>query len=85
MSNKQTIWQVEENIYKEIENACKEIYIRSLKDLPPDIRAAVQRAYDKETYETGKQILSTILKNIDVADEENMLIMPGYGHTCFFH
>jgi tartrate/fumarate subfamily iron-sulfur-dependent hydro-lyase alpha chain len=84
MSNTQTIWQVEENTYKEIENACKDIYIRSLKDLPPDIRAAVQRAYDKETYPTGKQILSTILKNIDVADEENMLICQDTGIPVFF-
>jgi tartrate/fumarate subfamily iron-sulfur-dependent hydro-lyase alpha chain len=84
MSSLKTIWQVEENVYKEIEEACKELYVRSLKDLPPDIRAAVQRAYDKETYETGKQILSTILQNIDVADEQQMLICQDTGIPVFF-
>ncbi|RXT07210.1 fumarate hydratase [Ammoniphilus sp. CFH 90114] len=80
----ETGWQLKEQDYLDIEETCKELYIRSLKDLPPDIRAAVQKAYDKETYETGKQILSTILQNIDVADQENLLICQDTGLPVYF-
>lgn len=84
MSTMQTIWQVEEKTYEDIAEACKQLYIRSLKDLPPDIRKAVQKAYDQETYETGRSILSTILKNIDVADQQEMLICQDTGIPVFF-
>lgn len=80
----ETAWQLEEKDYKDIEETCKQLYIRALKDLPPDIREAVQKAYDKETYESGKQILSTILKNIDVADQENLLICQDTGLPVYF-
>lgn len=84
MNNVETVWQVEEEVYKEMEEACKELYIRSLKDLPPDIRKAVQKAYDQETYEIGKTILKTILKNIDVADEQELLICQDTGIPVYF-
>jgi tartrate/fumarate subfamily iron-sulfur-dependent hydro-lyase alpha chain len=67
-----------------MEEACKELYIRSLKDLPPDIRKAVQKAYDQETYDIGKTILKTILKNIDVADEQELLICQDTGIPVYF-
>jgi tartrate/fumarate subfamily iron-sulfur-dependent hydro-lyase alpha chain len=80
----ETVWQVEDSVYREIEEACKTLYIESLKDLPPDVRKAVQRAYDKETYETGKQILGTILENIEVADKEKLLICQDTGIMVYF-
>jgi tartrate/fumarate subfamily iron-sulfur-dependent hydro-lyase alpha chain len=84
MNNVDTVWQVDEKVYKEMEEACKELYIRSLKDLPPDIRKAVQKAYDQETYEIGKTILQTILTNIDVADEQKLLICQDTGLLVYF-
>jgi tartrate/fumarate subfamily iron-sulfur-dependent hydro-lyase alpha chain len=78
------VWQVEEDVYKEIEEACKTLYIESLKDLPPDVRTAVQGAYEKETYDTGKQILGTILENIEVADKNKLLICQDTGIMVYF-
>ncbi|SFD35606.1 fumarate hydratase subunit alpha/L(+)-tartrate dehydratase alpha subunit [Bacillus sp. OV194] len=78
------IWDVEDVVYQDIEAACKTLYIESLKDLPPDVRKAVQRAYDQETYDIGKQILSTILENIDVADQKKLLICQDTGIMVYF-
>lgn len=78
------IWNVEEQVYKDMEEACKDLYIESLKDLPPDVRKAVQRAYENETYETGRHILGTILENIDVADQEKLLICQDTGIMVYF-
>ncbi len=65
--------------YKIIEEAAKELYIRALKILPPDVREALQKAYERETNPTGKEILKTILNNVEVADKENMLICQDTG------
>lgn len=78
------VWHVEDEVYREIEEACKTLYIESLKDLPPDVREAVKRAYDKETYDTGKQILGTILENIEVADNNKLLICQDTGIMVYF-
>lgn len=84
-TNKQDqLWHVEDHVYQEIEEACKTLYIESLKDLPPDVREAVKKAYEKETYETGKQILGTILENIGVADEKKLLICQDTGIMVYF-
>ena len=38
--------------YQVVEDAAKELYIRALCDLPPDVREALKRAYSKETNPT---------------------------------
>ncbi len=65
--------------YQLVEDTAKELYIRALKLLPPDVREALKKAYDKETSLTGKETLKTILKNVEVADEQNMLICQDTG------
>lgn len=65
--------------YKLVEDVAKELYIRALKILPPDIRDAVKKAYDRETNPSAKTIFETILKNIDVADKKDMLICQDTG------
>ena len=35
--------------YQVVEDAAKELYIRALCDLPPNVRKALKRAYKKET------------------------------------
>jgi len=43
--------------YPLVEETAKELYIRALKILPPDVREALRKAYDKETNPTGKETL----------------------------
>ena len=65
--------------YQLVEDTAKELYIRALKILPPDVREALKKALDRETNPTGKEILKTILRNVDVADQQNVLICQDTG------
>ena len=64
---------------QEIEDACKELYIRALKMLPPDIKAGFERLNRTETDATGKAILGTMIMNIRVAEDTNNLLCQDTG------
>ena len=65
--------------YQLVEDTAKELYIRALKILPPDVREALRKAYDRETSPTGQEIFRTILRNVEVADQQNVLICQDTG------
>jgi fumarate hydratase subunit alpha/L(+)-tartrate dehydratase alpha subunit len=65
--------------YQLVEDTAKELYIRALKILPPDVRAALKKASEKETHPTAKEIFKTILANVEVADRDDMLICQDTG------
>lgn len=65
--------------YQIVEEAAKELYIRALKILPPDVREALKKAYAKETQTTAREIFETILRNVETADEKDMLICQDTG------
>ena len=65
--------------YTLVEETSKELYIRALCDLPPDVREALKQAYEKESQPNAKAIFKTILKNVDVADEKKTLICQDTG------
>jgi fumarate hydratase subunit alpha/L(+)-tartrate dehydratase alpha subunit len=62
-----------------VEEACKELYIRALKLLPPDIKQGFQRLDAAETDATGKAILGTMIRNIRVAEENQNLLCQDTG------
>jgi tartrate/fumarate subfamily iron-sulfur-dependent hydro-lyase alpha chain len=64
---------------REIEEACKELYIRALKILPPDIKTGFERLDREETDPTGKAILGTMIKNITVAEATHNLLCQDTG------
>ena len=65
--------------YQLVEDAAKELYIRALKFLPPDVREALKKASERETNPTAKEIFKTILANVALADKESMLICQDTG------
>ncbi|MBW2145848.1 MAG: fumarate hydratase [Deltaproteobacteria bacterium] len=65
--------------YTIVEEAAKELYIRALCDLPPDVRDALKKAAQRETQPTAKKIFETFLKNIEVSDKNKMLICQDTG------
>ncbi len=65
--------------YQLVEQTAKELYIRALKILPPDVREALQKAYERETNPTAKDILHTFLRNVEIADQEGVLICQDTG------
>ncbi len=64
---------------RQIEEACKELYIRALKMLPPDIKQGFQRLDKSETNATGKAILGTMIRNITVAEDTSNLLCQDTG------
>src|SRR4051812_40054373 len=64
---------------QQIEDACKELYIRALKLLPPDIKEGFARLDATETDATGKAILGTMIRNIRVAEENQNLLCQDTG------
>ena len=64
---------------QKIEDASKEIYIRALKLLPPDIKQGFARLDKSESDATGKAVLGTMIRNIKVAEDTNNLLCQDTG------
>ena len=62
-----------------IEETAKLLYIRALKVLPDDIKDGFRKLDAAETDATGKSILATMIKNIDVAEDTDNLLCQDTG------
>ena len=62
-----------------VEEAAKALYIQALKVLPPDIKEGFQRLTGSETGATAKQMLSTMVTNIAVAEATDNLLCQDTG------
>ncbi|MDQ3993119.1 MAG: fumarate hydratase [Actinomycetota bacterium] len=61
------------------------LYVWALKDIPQDLRDALADAAERETSVPGQRVLSTILKNVQVAEHESNLVCQDTGiavYTC---
>jgi len=64
---------------KQIEEAARELYIRALKLLPPDIKTGLATLGAAERDATAKQMLGTMIRNIQVAEETENLLCQDTG------
>ena len=62
-----------------VEEAAKALYIRALKQLPPDIKAGFDRLAASETAPTAQRVLGTMLTNIRVAEATDNLLCQDTG------
>lgn len=62
-----------------VEVAAKELYIRALKVLPPDIKQGFERLLDDETGRTARSVLGTMVQNIAVAEQTDNLLCQDTG------
>ena len=62
-----------------IEDAAKELYIRALKVLPPDIKRGFDALAARETDATAKRVLGTMIENIAVAERTDNLLCQDTG------
>jgi fumarate hydratase subunit alpha/L(+)-tartrate dehydratase alpha subunit len=62
-----------------VEEAAKELYIRALKQLPPDIKQGFDRLARSETDAGAKRMLGTMIKNIAVAEGTDNLLCQDTG------
>jgi fumarate hydratase subunit alpha len=63
----------------QVEEVARELYIRALKVLPPDIKEGFARIASTETDATAKKVLATMITNIRVAEQTENLLCQDTG------
>ena len=64
---------------QQVEEAAKELYIRALKLLPPDIKEGFTQLQARETDAGAKRMLGTMVMNIKVAEDNANLLCQDTG------
>jgi len=64
---------------QQVEDAAKELYIRALKLLPPDIKQGFDKLVAGESDHGAKRVLGTMLVNIKVAEDTQTLLCQDTG------
>lgn len=67
-----------------LKTAVKEVWIRSLTQLQPDVEEALEQARDKETNERAKKYLGIMLDNARIAKENRSVICQDTGVPTFY-
>lgn len=62
-----------------LEDAARELYIRALKILPPDVKDGIARLHEHETSATARSVLATMSQNIRIAQETDNLLCQDTG------
>ena len=65
--------------YRQVEDAAKELYIRALKQLPPDVKQGFDRLAAQETAPIAQRVLGTMIRNIAVAEDTDNLLCQDTG------
>jgi tartrate/fumarate subfamily iron-sulfur-dependent hydro-lyase alpha chain len=73
-----------EGFYGSVEETVGALYLRALKDVPADVRTALQRAYARERSGIARQLLGIILRNIEIADERRTLVCQDTGTPIYY-
>lgn len=62
-----------------VEDAARELYIRALKVLPPDIKQGFGVLQQRESGATARDVLATMVRNIEVAEATDNLLCQDTG------
>ena len=64
---------------QQVEDAAKELYIRALKLLPPDVKRGFDALAASESDAGAKRMLGTMIRNIKVAEDTQNLLCQDTG------
>jgi tartrate/fumarate subfamily iron-sulfur-dependent hydro-lyase alpha chain len=67
-----------------VEKVCSDLYVQSLKEIPPDVVAAIERAAREETTEVARRIFSHYLRSIELGRREQMIVCQDTGIPIFW-
>jgi len=70
--------------YELVEQTCCDLYIQSLKEIPPDVVAAIKRAAERATKEVERRIFSHYIKSIELGQQENMMVCQDTGIPIYW-
>ena len=64
---------------RQVEEAAKELYIRALKMLPPDIKRGFDALAKRESDAGAQRMLGTMIRNIAIAEKTDNLLCQDTG------
>lgn len=73
-----------EAFYELIEDLGKRLYVESQIDIPPDVRAAIASAMERESSPIARGIVNTMLRAMEVSDRRHTLVCQDTGFPIFF-
>jgi tartrate/fumarate subfamily iron-sulfur-dependent hydro-lyase alpha chain len=76
--------EVPDSFYDLVESVCRDLYIQSLKEIPPDVVEAIRRAAAGETKEVAKRIFSHYLQSIELGRSDNMIVCQDTGIPIYW-
>lgn len=76
--------EVSESFYALVEDTCRDLYIRSLKEIPPDIVEAIKRAAQNETREVARRIFSHYIQSIELGRTGDMIVCQDTGIPIYW-
>ncbi|MDB6028971.1 MAG: hydro-lyase, Fe-S type, tartrate/fumarate subfamily, alpha subunit [Verrucomicrobiales bacterium] len=76
--------ELDDSFYALVEITCRDLYIKSLKEIPPDIVEAIRKAAARETKEVGKRIFSHYLQSIELGRNKDMMVCQDTGIPIYW-
>lgn len=73
-----------DKFYSLVEDTCRDLYIKSLKEIPPDVVEAIRQATKRETKEVGRRIFSHYLKSIELGQTQDMMVCQDTGIPIYW-
>lgn len=64
---------VPQAFYDTLEETAREAYVMALKDIPPDVRAGLRQAIEKESSERAAAVMRTMLEAVELGDRGMMV------------
>ncbi|MHB8619009.1 MAG: fumarate hydratase [Chloroflexota bacterium] len=78
------VLSVPAGFYDSVEETARALYVRALKDIPPDVRRAVEAALRRETNASAQAMLKIILRAIETSDQRDMLVCQDTGIPIYW-
>src|SRR5258708_35310970 len=76
--------EVPDIFYALVENACRDLYIQSLKEIPPDVVQAIRQAASRETKEVAKRIFAHYIQSIELGRDKDMIVCQDTGIPIYW-
>lgn len=73
-----------DDYYSLIETVCRDLYIQSLKQIPPDVVDALKAAEARETKDVARGILRLYLQSIELGKTKDMMVCQDTGIPIYW-
>jgi tartrate/fumarate subfamily iron-sulfur-dependent hydro-lyase alpha chain len=72
------------DVKQAVEDAAAHLYVWALKDIPQDLRDGIKDARKRETSIPGQRVLDTIIRNVEIADDQKNLVCQDTGIAVYY-